>query len=611
MLPSPPAAAFVSKGFSVKHMTLFVKMVPSSSWMFFFLFVMIMTFGGGPSCCCTMVYAMAVGNHNNSPPLPRNRVTSEDLDLAKRAMSFFDASTDPHHAVKTSAQLLQTAGFVRIPERTSSSLSLEPGGKYYFTKHDTSLVAFRVGKHCAAATPMHDVGFHAIAGHADSPNLRVKPRSKRSNNTPANSGRCIQIGVECYGGGLWHTWFDRDLGISGRVAIRQSTSSAQNDDDNNEEMIRYTSVRIDRPILRIPNLAIHLQTENERKAFSINKEDHLSPILAQHAQKVLTTTATTNANKDLNSGDENDNNKETTTLSTSATDNGNKIDEDGWVEYQEPVLLDILASELGVHVKDILDFDLSLFDVQRAALGGAYTEFIHSARLDNLASCFLAVQALIDHAASAEENDDKNNDSDVAMVVLYDHEEVGSTSSVGAASPILSESIRRIVSALLAVETSQQSTNNPQSHPHFEQILESCLRRSFVISSDQAHAVHPNYASKHESMHRPRMNEGMVIKRNANQRYATAAATGLLLRQVARREKLQLQEFIVRQDCGCGSTVGPIISAATGIRTIDVGCPQLSMHSIRETMGVRDLAHGLQLFRAFYKHFRKVDQSIR
>jgi len=147
--------------------------------------------------------------------------------------------------------------------------------------------------------------------------------------------------------------------------------------------------------------------------------------------------------------------------------------------------------------------------------------------------------------------------------------------SVGAASPIMSDAVRRISAAL-----------NDSSD---EDVQAESIRKSFVLSVDQAHAIHPNYASKHEASHQPKMNEGMVIKRNANQRYATTTVTGLLMREVAKRGGLPpVQEFIVRQDCGCGSTIGPLISTATGIRAIDMGCPQLSMHSIRETMGVCD-----------------------
>ena len=163
---------------------------------------------------------------------------------------------------------------------------------------------------------------------------------------------------------------------------------------------------------------------------------------------------------------------------------------------------------------------------------------------------------------------------------------------VGAAGPILGDAVQTITTAL----------NAP---------YDLTIRKSFVLSSDQAHALHPNYASKHEKSHQPQMNAGMVIKRNSNQRYATNGVTGVLVREIARVAGLPpVQEFIVRQDCGCGSTIGPIISTATGIRAIDMGCPQLSMHSIRETMGVCDLTNGLNLFKAFFKHFREVDDAV-
>jgi aspartyl aminopeptidase len=247
------------------------------------------------------------------------------------------------------------------------------------------LVAFAVGQGYQPGQG----GFKVIGGHTDSPNLKVKPRSKRS----AKSAASIQIGAECYGGGLWHTWFDRDLGISGRVFCRSS-----------DGIIQQRLLKIDRAILRIPNLAIHLQTADERKAFAINKEDHLSPILAMAAQKAL-------GGDSEDSGDESEDKKEA---------------KDGWTEYQEPLLLQLLAAELDVDVADIVDFELNLFDMQQASLGGVHSEFIHSARLDNLASCYLALQALLE---CVQEEDFLANDKDINMIVLYDHEEVGSSSA--------------------------------------------------------------------------------------------------------------------------------------------------------------------------------------
>ncbi len=176
---------------------------------------------------------------------------------------------------------------------------------------------------------------------------------------------------------------------------------------------------------------------------------------------------------------------------------------------------------------------------------------------------------------------------------------VGSSSATGAGSPIVGESVKRISHALGAGNADSPILYNR------------AIQRSFVLSVDQAHAVHPNYASKHEKNHGPKMNNGMVIKRNANQRYATNGITGLIVRELARKAGLPpVQEFVVRNDCGCGSTIGPILSSSTGIRAIDLGCPQLSMHSIRETMGVKDFTHGLALFRAFFTDFAAVDESI-
>jgi len=154
--------------------------------------------------------------------------------------------------------------------------------------------------------------------------------------------------------------------------------------------------------LRVPNLAIHLQTAEERKAFKINNEDHLSPILAMSAEKAL-------------SGDINNDNS-----------TKEKANDDGWTEHQEPLLLDLLASELDISIESIVDFELNLYDVQKASLGGIHSEFIHSARLDNLASCYLAVQALVE---CSKQDDFMKNDQDISMVVLFDHEEIGSTSA--------------------------------------------------------------------------------------------------------------------------------------------------------------------------------------
>eukprot|EP00984_Skeletonema_dohrnii_P036316 scaffold37160_cov144-Skeletonema_dohrnii-CCMP3373.AAC.1 len=240
-------------------------------------------------------------------------------------------------------------------------------------------------------------------------------------------------------------------------------------------------------------------------------------------------------------------------LTGGSTDDDSTKDE--WQKKQEPLLVQMLAAELGVETEDILDFELNLFDVQTASLGGLHSEFVHSARLDNLASCFLSLRGLIDHVKGGG----VQNDEDISMIAMFDHEEVGSSSATGAGSPIIGEAVKRINHALGA------GADSPI-------LYDRAIQRSLVLSVDQAHAVHPNYASKHEKNHGPVMNGGMVIKRNANQRYATNGVTGLIIRQLAKNAGLPpIQEFVVRNDCGCGSTIGPVISTATGMRAIDMG----------------------------------------
>lgn len=475
----------------------------------------------------------------------------DHIPLAKKAMEYFDASPDPFHAVQTSSDMLKAAGFQELDSMEPYSKQLKRGGKYFFTKNKSTLVAFSIGQKYSPGN-----GFKIIGGHTDSPNLKVKPRSKRGGHG------CIQLAVECYGGGLWHTWFDRDLGLSGRCFVRAKDGS-----------IEQRLVKIDRAVLRIPNLAIHLTTAKEREAFDFNKEDHLVPILSLAVKKSL-------------EGSE----------SVSETKSGGEeqASQNGWTEFQEPLLLKLLSSELDINVDDILDFELNLFDIQKASFGGIYSEFVHSARLDNLASCFMAIQGLVEYT---NEEGRLENDEDISLVALFDHEEIGSDSATGAGSPIMGEAVERICNAF--------------SNDDKDDVYSRAISKSFVLSVDQAHAIHPNYAGKHEKGHAPRMNDGMVIKRNSSQRYATTGVTGLIVREIAKKAGLKpIQEFVVRNDCGCGSTIGPIISASTGIRAIDMGCPQLSMHSIRESMGTSDFSHGLELFKGFFQYFREVDDSF-
>ena len=362
---------------------------------------------------------------------------------------------------------------------------------------------------------------------------------------------------------LWYTWFDRDLGISGRVLVRTI------DPETKKEKIEQRLVKIHKPLARVSSLCIHLESAEERRAFKVNKEEHLSPILGTSA---LLESA---AGKQLNqTGDESD----------------------AWEKGQEPALMRLIATELGIDTKQIANFELGLFDCQPASLGGIKNEFIYSARLDNLATVFVALESIVDYSQST----DVAEDDMISLIACFDHEEIGSQSTQGAGSPVISHAVARITTAF-----------NEYNHGHDPETHSSAVRKSFILSVDQAHAVHPNYPSKHEKSHGPKMNAGVVIKTNQNQRYATNGVTGFVARELARKGlTVPIQEFVVRSDCPCGSTIGPTLSANTGIRTVDLGMPQLSMHSCREVMGIADLTHGLNMFNSFFKHFNEVDESL-
>lgn len=383
---------------------------------------------------------------------PIKKPTESHISFAKKACDFFNASPDPFHNVITNVKKLEKAGYKQLSKREPFQGKLHQGGKYYYTINKSALVAFAIGGKYANGN-----GFKVIGGHTDSPNLRVKPCSERA----GAAGKHVQLGVECYGGGLWHTWFDRDLGISGRVLVRSEGPEFP--------AISQHFVKIDKPVARVSSLCIHLQTGEERKAFAVNKENNLSPTISMLEDGIL----------------------EQLSESEGSTD--------AWVTSQEPRLMKLIASHLNINVSQIADFELHLFDTQPACLGGINDEFVYSGRLDNQATCFVSIESLIAHSTSNLEDD-----TDINVVVLFDHEEVGSQSMNGAGSQLMGEAIRRIATALNGGSDNQD-------------LYAASIRKSFILSIDQAHAVHPNYASKHERSHQPTMNAGVVIKSNCNQ----------------------------------------------------------------------------------------------
>ncbi|CAI7606992.1 unnamed protein product [Penicillium discolor] len=473
-------------------------------------------------------------------------------------LSFVNSAPTPFHAVHEAKQLLAKAGFQEIKERDSWASTCQPGGKYYLTRNTTTLVAFAIGKQWQPGNSISMIG-----AHTDSPVLRVKPVSKKSGEG------FVQVGVETYGGGIWHTWFDRDLGVAGRVMTRESDGS-----------IVQKLVKIDRPILRIPTLAIHLDRQEN---FSFNKETQLFPIAGLIAAEL-----------NRNGG-----------ADTPDTDKGGELFSPlkSVTERHHSHFVDLIAAEAGVNPSDILDFEMILFDTHKSCLGGMLEEFIFSPRLDNLNSTFCATVGLIDSVADESALD---NEEAIRLIALFDHEEIGSRTAQGADSNILPSIIRR-----LSVLPSSSSKSTDLSTAY-----EQTLSTSFLVSADMAHSVNPNYAGKYEPDHKPEINKGPVIKINANARYATNSPGIVLLEEIARKttketgEHVPLQLFVVRNDSSCGSTIGPMLSAALGARTLDLGNPQLSMHSIRETGGTYDVAHAIRLFTGFFKHYSELSKTI-
>ena len=349
-------------------------------------------------------------------------------------------------------------------------------------------------------------GFRIAGAHTDSPCLKVKP------NADVLSAGYHKIGVEPYGGMLLSTWFDRDLSLAGKVVYRTSKGVAA-------KLIDF-----ERPIAVVPNLAIHLQREvNEGRA--INRQTELPPILAQVV--------------------------------------------DGRAMPFDEILLARLNEEGAKDAEAVLAHELSFYDTQKPAVVGFRGEFLASARLDNLLSCWAIIHALARSTGNAWR-----------MVVCNDHEEVGSVSRTGAAGTFLRDVLVRLAG---------------DSESMFRAVA-----HSLFFSCDNAHGIHPNYPEKHEPKHTPLLNGGPALKVNFNQRYGTEAETAAAVDVLAKEANVPLQRFVARSDMGCGSTIGPITAAELGIRTIDLGVPTFAMHSIRELAGVGDGPALLRLVATFF-----------
>ena len=415
------------------------------------------------------------------------------VDTASAALiEALDASPTPYHACATAASLLTAAGYAEVDE--AAPFPTAPGR--YVLVRGGSLVAWDSRGGTGS--------FRIVGAHTDSPNLRIKPRPD-----VARAGWQL-LGVEPYGGPLLNSWLDRDLGLAGRVCLRDGRG------------VRTELVNITEPILRVPQLAIHLDRQVNESGLRLDPQQHLSPV---------------------------------------------------WGVGDRPAdLRGYLADRLGAHAGDLLSYDLMTVELTGARRIGRDADLLASGRLDNLGTAFAAVHALT--------GGDADGSDETRLIVLFDHEEVGSESASGARSPLLMTVLERILGG-------------------DRERLWRALARTVIASGDMAHATHPNYAELHEPQHRIAINGGPVLKINNKLRYATDAPGAAHFLLAGAQAGVPVQQFVVRSDMPCGSTVGPMTAALTGAVTVDFGQAMLSMHSARELTGALDVPRYVACLRAF------------
>ncbi|NKS27921.1 M18 family aminopeptidase [Rhodococcus hoagii] len=416
---------------------------------------------------------------------------------AQGLCSFVDASPSPFHVCATVASELSANGFTELQE--TDAWPSAPG-RYYLVRGGSLIAWSTEGVSAGPASP-----FRIVGGHTDSPNLRVKQ------HPDLVSAGWQLVGLEPYGGAWLNSWLDRDLGISGRLSVRAG------------DAVQEVLVRVDRPILRVPQLAIHLS--EERKGVQLDPQRHLNAV---------------------------------------------------WGTGSEPrSFIGFLADEAGVAAEAVLGWELMTHDLAPSTVVGEDASLVSAPRLDNQGTCYAGTQALL--AAVAEPGDS------TPVLALFDHEEVGSMSDRGAFSDLLNSVLERIV--LLRGGGREDFLR--------------AMSGSVCASGDMAHATHPNYPDRHEPAHRIAINGGPVLKVNQNLRYASDAAGAAEFALACDRAGVPLQRYVHRADLPCGSTIGPITASRTGLSTVDVGAPQLAMHSARELMGARDVGMYADALAAF------------
>lgn len=424
---------------------------------------------------------------------------------ALELLEFINESVTAYHGAYAVKTMLDEEGFSELKE--NEKWNIEKGGKYYVMKNQSAVIAFEVGE-----GDLEEDGFRLIGAHTDSPTFKIKPKAEMT-----TENTYVKLNTEVYGGPILSTWFDRPLSIAGRVALKGASPL--------KPEVRL--VNIDRPLLIIPNIAIHMN-RSVNEGYAINKQKDTLPLL----------------------GFIND-----------------KFEKDQY-------LVTLIANELGVDKKEILDFDLFLYEYEKGCLFGLDNEFISAGRLDDLWMVYAGVKALLDS---------KSIKSTKVMVAI-DNEEIGSLTAQGANSALLKTILERIALAL-----------GKDKEEFFR-----ALSNSVMISADLAHAVHPNLAEKHDPTNHPVLGGGPVIKMAASGSYSTDSYASAIFQSICTEEGIPFQKFVNRSDVKGGTTIGPMSAADLTIPVVDMGAPLLGMHSVRELATVVDNAYTIKAFTKFF-----------
>lgn len=428
--------------------------------------------------------------------------------ISKEMLKFIEESPSCFHAVANLKKMLNERGFIQLNEQNDYDITR--GGCYFVTRNDSSILAFVV--------PEGEIkGFHMSAAHSDSPGFKVK-----ENPEMIVENRYIKLNVEKYGGMIDSTWLDRPLSLAGRVVVKKS-----GEESNTIGGLTTRLVNIDRDLLIIPNVAVHMNRDMN-KGFEYNAQTDLIPLFGEYS------------------------------------------DED-----DKEALRALVAEEAGVTKEELLGYDLYLYAREKGRLFGAKEEFVLSPRLDDLQCAYGCMKAL----AESEPKEYIN------VCVVFDNEEVGSTTKQGADSTFLEDNLLRIYKALDGRCTDYKRL----------------LTDSFMISADNAHAVHPNHPEKADPTNRPYLNGGIVIKFHGSQRYTTDAVSAAVMKDICNRAEVPYQTYHNRSDIAGGSTLGNISTAHVSVNTVDIGLPQFAMHSACETAGVKDTEYLIRAMKCFYE----------